>query len=130
MRPGYVRDFDEELHVISPIYVQGENGLADAYYADIDTGFTGALNLPISIVMSLDLDYSGNSDVVMANGQVYNLKYCYAEVYWIDRWQHVKVLVTGDRPLIGMKLLRGYSLCLDAVDQGEISIRPTSRFGG
>lgn len=50
-----------------------------------------------------------------------------ANVFWDGVWQEVSVMATGTEILIGMNMLRGSSVCFDAVDKGSIEIEPYDR---
>ncbi len=124
MTKGYVREIRGQLLPMYPIYVEGPTGKSDVYVAYIDTGFTGHLILPKTIRQELELEYQMAIDAKFANLEIEEVATYRATVFWGDGWRDVTVLETGDRPLIGMELLRDSSLSFDAIDRGPIEIQP------
>ena len=123
MSTGFVRDIRGQLVAMYPIYVEGPTGKSDVYVAHIDTGFSGQLILPKSIRQELELEYQRDINAKFANLEVKEVATYHATVYWDNDWREVTVLETGDRPLIGMELLRDSSVCFDAVERGPIEIQ-------
>lgn len=126
MSVGRVRDLDGQLFVLQPIYVEGPNGNGNVHIANIDTGFTGQLTLPAPLVEDLNLEFIERITVVLGNNETYRVYTYRANTFWDNQWQQITVLGTGDRPLIGMDLLRGNHVCFDAIELGEIGIEPLS----
>ena len=124
MSAGYVRELNEYLIPFHPIYVEGPNGDADTFIAVIDTGFIGDLVLPRWIIIELSLNYFDSIDARFGNNDVELVDRFGATVYWGGEWRQITVWETGDRPLIGMGLLREHTLCLDAIEMGGIDIKP------
>lgn len=122
MRTGYVRETGEGLIPFQAIYVEGTGGNADTFIAAIDTGFTGELALPPEVRENLGLEYCDSVYAVFANSAVEAIDRFEATVFWNNDWRQITVLETGDRPLIGMELLRGSSVCFNAIESGEIDI--------
>ena len=121
MSIGSVRDLDGQLSLLQPIYVEGLDGIGRVHIATIDTGFTGQLALPARFMVDLDLEFIERISVVLGNNETYRVNAYQARTFWNNRWQQITVLETGQRPLIGMNLLRGYNVCFDAIELGEIS---------
>lgn len=124
MSIGTVRDLGGQLFLILPIYIEGPNGVGKVYFAYIDTGFTNQLAIPATMREDLELEYIESVDVEFGNAQVEKIDTYRATVFWNNDWQQITVLETGDRPLIGMNLLRGSNVCFDAIELGEIGIEP------
>ena len=122
MSVGRVREINGQLIPLYPIYVQGPIGIADVYHAVLDTGFTGQLALPKTIREELGLEFLESMNVKFGNTRVERVDTYRAMVYWNDDWREITVLETGDRPLIGMNLLRDSKMFLAAVDHGDIKI--------
>lgn len=124
MSTGHVREQNEYLIPFHPIYVEGPNGDGDTLIAVIDTGFIGELTLPRWIRIELRLEYVDSIDVRFGNNDDELVERYGATVYWGGEWRQITVWQTGDRPLIGMDLLRGHSVCFNAIELGEIDITP------
>lgn len=72
----------------------------------IDTGFSGFLTLPSDIISALGLKWEGRDVATLGDGQ-------YREIY---------VNESETFPLIGMRLLRGYDLRIQAIELGTVAI--------
>lgn len=97
-------------------------GRAEEVEATVDTGFTGALCLPPDLVRSLSLPLVGRGVAVLADGSAVETRYHRARVVWhgLERW--VQVLATEGGPLVGMALLRGSRLMVDATPGGAVRV--------
>ena len=92
--------------------------------AVVDTGFTESLALPRQEIDRLGLRARGSQRIVLADGTRTTL-----DVYTaVVRWQGVERLVPAievkGAALLGMALLHGSRLTLDAVPDGPVRIEP------
>lgn len=92
--------------------------------AVVDTGFTGHLTLPPETVERLALPIIGSAESVLADGRTVIEDVCLARVVWHGTPQPVRVLVAAATPLLGMSLLRGSELRIEARPGGAVVIRP------
>lgn len=77
----------------------------------IDTGFTGDLVLPRSIVEELQLPKSGSVDAILADGSPIELNTYTCLVNWFGSERRLEVVANdGDCPLLGVGLLLGLEL--------------------
>ena len=88
----------------------------------IDTGFTGWLALPSGIIRQLGLQYRGRRDIRLANGQEQRTPIYLALVSWHGQVIPRLVHQSDSSPLIGMGLLTGYLLTVEAVAGGRVAI--------
>ncbi len=95
---------------------------AEEVDAVVDTGFTGALCLPPERVRSLSLPLVGRGIAVLADGRAVETSVHRARVVWHGRERVVRVLATEGGPLVGMALLRGSRLTVDAAPGGAVRI--------
>ena len=80
----------------------------------IDTGFTGDLVLPISLVQRLGLPVSGSVDGILADGSQTELKTYHCRLRWFGRERPLEVIVSnGEVPLLGVGLLLAKELRVD-----------------
>lgn len=108
------------IRVIGPAErPDGESGLMDAV---IDTGFTGQLVLPPEAVDRLGLPGRGRQRAILADGRTVEVNVYLARVIWHGRERAVQVLATDGGPLVGMALLRGSRLTVDAAPDGPVLI--------
>ena len=90
--------------------------------AIVDTGFTGWLTLPGTVIEQMQLDLYGRRPAVLANGETEVLDLYFAYVQWHGHVRPVMVHQAGGRPLMGMALLSGSRLLVDASEGGEVTI--------
>lgn len=94
--------------------------------AVVDTGFTGHLTLQTATVEALELPIIGSAESVLADGSLVLEDVCMARVLWHGGERPIRVLVADATPLLGMSLLRGSELRIEAVNGGEVVIRTLS----
>ena len=92
--------------------------------AVIDTGFNGFLTLPPSLIAKLDLQCIGRGRAVLADGTEVVFDVFEAFLLWDGTAISVEADSAKTDVLIGMSLLRGYELWINAVKGGEVRIAP------
>ncbi len=102
--------------------VRGDNGEEQELEAVIDTGFTGFLTLPPSVVNSLHLTWLGQAQAVLGDGSLHQFDVYATTVIWDGQARLVEVDAAEATPLVGMGLLHGYELRIQIVDDGAVSI--------
>ena len=90
--------------------------------AVIDTGFTGYLTLPSTLIAHLKLQQAGEQSAILGDENRVVLKRHVAKVLWHGEERDVYVLQAEGGPLIGMSLLHGSRLILDVVTDGDVTI--------
>ena len=88
----------------------------------VDTGFTGWLALPSGIIRQLGLQHRGQRDIRLANGQEQITPIYLALISWYDQVIPRLVHQSDSSPLVGMGLLTGYLLTVEAVAGGSVTI--------
>lgn len=81
----------------------------------VDTGFTGALVLPQSLVARLGLRIVGREVFEMVGGRRFVAGVALAEVKWLGTTKTVRVIVSEDT-LLGTELLDSTRLVIDYID--------------
>ena len=94
--------------------------------AVIDTGFTGFLTLPLSVLVSLNLRAYRREEGTLGDGST-----CIFDVYrglviWDGELQRIDINESETTLLVGMSLLYGYRMQLDAVEGGKVTIQSLS----
>jgi clan AA aspartic protease len=90
--------------------------------AVIDTGFTGSLRLPLRLIHSLELDYQSEVGAALADGSRRVLDTYTGRIRWDGRERDVLVYAAESNPLIGMRLLAGHELTVQAWPGGDVRI--------
>lgn len=109
------------------IDIAGVNRVFQTESVIVDTGFTGALTLPESTVTQLGLTRYGNRPDVQASGERRMFEIYGALVSWHGRLRPVLVYLSDSRPLLGMELLNGSRLIVDAREDGDVPIEEVPR---
>jgi len=88
--------------------VRNSAGQEQEVEAILDSGFTGSLTLPPSLIAKLGLPWRSRSSVVLANGNVEELDIHAATIVWDATPRAILIQAVDNVPLIGMALLVGY----------------------
>lgn len=88
----------------------------------VDTGFTGWLTLPESDIRRMGLAYAGHRYSITASGNAERFEYYRTSALWHGRPLTVEVFQSTDQPLLGMELLEGSRVTMDAWDGGRVTI--------
>ena len=91
--------------------------------AILDTGFTGYLTLPTKSIEQLGLPSVGQRTFELANGELFEFEAYIATVSWYGRLRDALVLKSDSAPLLGMTLLWGSRVTVDALTDGEVTIQ-------
>ena len=95
-------------------------GLRRGINFTVDTGFTGWLTLPLSVIRELDLGYRATSQYLLANDEVSQSDLYLAFV------AHVPVIVhqLDAEPLLGAAMMNECRLTVDFWEGGTVAIVP------
>ena len=106
--------------------VEDANGEFRQCEVILDTGFTGYLTPPEAVIQALGLVSEGQRTVTVASGREETLEYYTAWVLWHGRLIEAGVFQSTGQPLLGMELLNGSRLTVDAWEGGEVVIEEVS----
>ena len=67
----------------------------------VDTGFTGSLTLPLEVIAELALPFRHNTSAYLADHSEIIVPVFDAVMLWNGKAVEVKVMGTGERPLLG-----------------------------
>ena len=90
--------------------------------AVIDTGFTGFLSLPQSIIDELELPWSYSDFATLGDGSETLFDVHDASIIWDGQFREIEINSADTDPLLGMKMLRGFRLQVDTVQGGLVTI--------
>lgn len=126
MITGTVTARDLELIARIRLRVKGALGHEREIEAIVDTGFTGALTLPSSLISSPNLAWRSRGSAILANGGIDHFDKYAATVVWDGRPRRILVESADIEPLVGMRLLRGYDLHIQVTNGGSVKIERLS----
>jgi clan AA aspartic protease len=106
------------------VRMRGENKRMLNFRAVIDTGFNDWLTLTSEEIATLGLTFREAVRCLLADGSEIVSRIFTAEVEWMGAWKRVFVIEMEGEPLLGMAMLRGCHVGIDAVDGGRVEIRP------
>jgi len=104
--------------------IQGPNGQQEAIEFQVDTGFSGALLLPLEIVKRLGLPETEGITMRLADGSRVAVPRYMAQVDWDGVEKTVALPASGRQPLIGTGLLDGHRLTAAIRPGGQVTIEP------
>jgi clan AA aspartic protease len=107
---------------IIPLIVRSSHGHEQEIEGIIDTGFTGSLTLPSTLISSLGLPWHGREQGVLGDGSVGLFDIYAATVIWDGHERIVETASANTDPLVGMGLFYGHELRIQAVEGGRVVI--------
>jgi clan AA aspartic protease len=90
--------------------------------AVIDTGFTGFLSLPSLTITALGLPWQFRDVGTLGDGSEVVFDMYKATVIWDGKAQIIDVAASEADPLVGMSLLYGFKLQIEAIEGGIVQI--------
>lgn len=115
---------NSNLEGVVRIIVLGPEGRRRRISAVIDTGYNGALTLPLEVIADLGLPWCDTGSVMLGDGSI-----CECDIYavtaiWNRRSIGIFVEAADTMPLVGMELLHGFELKMNVQKRGQITIKP------
>ena len=119
MMLGFV---NQSCEAIISVAVGDSNAPKQMVDSVIDTGFTGFLSLPLSIITTLGLPWHFRDVGTLGDGSEVIFDMYRATVIWDGHLQVIDVAASEADPLVGMSLLYGFKLQIEAVEEGTVVI--------
>lgn len=113
-----------ELEAIFPVTLVDANGNRPELDFVIDTGFSGALSLPLSWIKAMDYRWWRSTRSVLADGSVIDVEVYEGTIEWLGHLRTVPIDATEGDLLLGMELLQGCELNIQIISGGSVQIRP------
>ena len=88
----------------------------------IDTGFNGFLSLPSETIVRLGLPWTISNTATLADGREALFDFYTGTVIWDGQYRTIDIAESETEPLLGMAMLYGYRLQVDAVEGGIVEI--------
>jgi clan AA aspartic protease len=123
MITGYV---NSNLDAVISLSVSGSQGLAHEIEAVIDTGYSGYLTLPGSVIAALGLSNVGLGYLTLADGNEIPSDLYLATVVGDGQERTTEVDTLETEALVGMALLEGYDLSIRVAAGGRVTLGPFS----
>ena len=120
MIEGVVNDAYEAVVALS---VRGPEGQVQEIEAVIDTGYSGFLTLPVTLVTELGLPFAYVGRAFLANDDEVSFDVHDVTVLWDGQPRPVKADATGSIPLVGMLLLDRHDLNIEVESGGRVVIQ-------
>jgi len=102
--------------------IQDADGTEQQITVIIDTGYDGSLTLPPSLINALGLPFRSRGVAVLADGSEAQFNTYAATVIWNGLPRNILADAADTDPLIGMSLLYGHDIHIQAVDGGRVTI--------
>ena len=112
-----------DLEAVISLTVGGPSGHPTEIQGVIDTGFSGFLTVPASLIAELGLPFINASRVFLADGSEARLDVHGGLVFWDDEWRFVRVFASDATPLVGMRMLVSYDLSIQVREDGRVVIQ-------
>ena len=120
MIEGFV---NASLEAVVLLTLRGPGGQAREVNAVIDTGYSGSLTLPPSLVAELELPYVLSSRAILADDTEVGFSVYRVTALWDSSPRHIEADAVGSTPLVGMSLLDRHNLSIDVEDGGRVVIQ-------
>lgn len=114
---------DQNCEAKIRLVVGNANSQRQVIDAVIDTGFTGFLTLPQSVLTTINLRLYRREAGTLGDGST-----CIFDVYrglviWDGESRLIDINASETEPLVGMSLLYGYRMQLDTIEGGTVTIQ-------
>ena len=121
MKIGHVDAILGSMYPTVSIGIRGRNDKEMVLDAVLDTGFTGTVSIPDQIIRETNLAFSRREMFVLADGTRRVVDVYDGSVLFAGVWYETDVFSTHHVAIVGMRLMYGANISLDAVPNGEIS---------
>ncbi len=116
--------FVQNREAIVQIAVIGDQQKTQGIRAVIDTGFTGSLTLPLIMVADLELTWFTQQEGFLGDGSRRTFDVYRGTVIWDGQLRVIEINASDTAPLVGMALLEGFELRVQAYEGGSVAILP------
>lgn len=122
MRVGTVQLVRGRLRPIVRVLVLGQNNASWLCRATVDTGFSEHLTLPGDVINYLGLQPAGSTLSRLANDEIQRFELYHAEIFFGGHFRNIQVHRTETESLMGMSLISGNIIKIDARVGGAVEM--------
>ena len=115
-----------DLEARIELKIQSAAGEGPLINAVIDSGFTGFLTLPPSLLSAIDAPWLYYQEGMLADGSTQVFDVYVVTIVWDGSPRTVEVEAIDADPLVGMALLNHHEVHFVVVPNGELRIQPVS----
>ncbi len=116
--------FVQNREAIVQLAVIGDQQKKQGIRAVIDTGFTGSLTLPLAMIEDLELTWFTQQEGFLGDGSRRTFDVYRGTVIWDGQLRVIEINGSDTAPLVGMALLEGFELRVQAYEGGTVAILP------
>ncbi len=116
--------FVKNREAIVQLAVIGDQQKTQGIRAVIDTGFTGSLTLPPALIVDLELTWFTQQEGFLGDGSRRTFDVYRGTVIWDGQLRVIEINASDTAPLVGMALLEGFELRVQAYEGGSVAILP------
>ena len=113
---------NSNIEAVISVPIRDNDGQICTCQAVIDTGFSGYLTLPLSLVSTLQLPIIETRAFTLGDNQRVDFDLYSATIVWDGDVREILALASEAFPLVGMSLLKVFHLSMDIIDGGEVSL--------
>jgi clan AA aspartic protease len=114
---------NSQREAIVRLVVVGPGGQERQIEAVLDTGYSGSLTLPSTVVSALNLPFRGRGSVLLGDGSESEFDIHEATVAWAGERRLTAIDVAETDPLLGIGLLLGNELTIQVTAGGVVALR-------
>ena len=111
-----------DFEPIIPLSIYSVTGQIYRQDVIVDTGFNGWLSLPPSIIAELGLIWKRRGRAILGDGSECIFNVYEAVVLWDGEILTIPIDEADSEPLIGMSLMEGYQLTVQAIEGGRVEL--------
>lgn len=112
-----------EREAVIRLFVRDVGGQEHERDVIVDTGFNGWLTLPPDFITALGLRWQRFGRAILADGSETVFNIYEGTILWDGQPIPIPVDEADAEPLVGMSLLYGYELVVQAVDGGSVTLK-------
>ena len=111
-----------ELEAVVNLEILNFQGVPQNLKVIVDTGCTGWLTLPVSVIANLGFSFEKFGRATLADGSEIAFSIYEANLRWDGRTLKIRVDAVNSEPLLGMSLMQGCKLTVEDIVGGTVSI--------